>query len=302
MDALPYYKWLWRDWRSNRRVQRMSPEARGLYRELLDEFWAEGSLSEDMAQLADAANCPVEMMVRFWPEIGPCFEERDGRLYNRKMDEQRTATDRARIAMAEGGSVGGKKSNSFTRAKAAEANAKGTLNQPEAMPDIAEQSRAIAEHKQEQSRAEHIAPTSFHESKPMGTIPCSGKEKVFPFTETDVGEWQGSFPGIDVMQQLRQCRQWNIDNPTKRKTAKGMRRFINSWLSRAQDASGGTGNGTVRNNTADRQQRSLAAIAKTDAHHFGTPADDAFEGMDDRLLPEPGRDGGRFPVLDGRLD
>ena len=36
-EPLPYFKWLWRDWRANRKVQRLDYVARGLYRDLLDE-------------------------------------------------------------------------------------------------------------------------------------------------------------------------------------------------------------------------------------------------------------------------
>lgn len=42
-EPLPYYKWLWKDRRATRKVQRMSWQARGLCRELLDEFWVEGN-------------------------------------------------------------------------------------------------------------------------------------------------------------------------------------------------------------------------------------------------------------------
>lgn len=136
MDALPFYKWHWQDWRANRRVQRMPWKAKGPYRELLDEFWAEGSLPTEMSELADIVGCTVAELTELWVYIGPCWEERDGRLYNAKMDEQRTATDKARVAMANGGFKGGKASNSHTRA-----NPKPTLALPKAMPDIEEETR-----------------------------------------------------------------------------------------------------------------------------------------------------------------
>ena len=136
MDALPYYKWHWQDWRANRRVQRMPWQAKGPYRELLDEFWAEGSLPTEMHELADIVGCTTEELTDLWVHIGPCWEERNGRLYNSKMDEQRTVTDKARVAMANGGFRGGKASNSHTRA-----NPKPTLEVPEAKPDIEEKRR-----------------------------------------------------------------------------------------------------------------------------------------------------------------
>lgn len=43
------------------------------------------------------------------------------------------------------------------------------------------------------------------------------------------------YPAVDVMQELRKMVGWCDSNPSNRKTRKGVKRFINSWLSRAQD-------------------------------------------------------------------
>lgn len=48
-------------------------------------------------------------------------------------------------------------------------------------------------------------------------------------------EWAGLYPAVDVIQQLRNMKGWLDANPTRRKTRKGVLRFINSWLSREQD-------------------------------------------------------------------
>lgn len=52
---------------------------------------------------------------------------------------------------------------------------------------------------------------------------------------SDVEEWKGLYPAVDVEQQLRSMKGWSDSNPTKRKTKKGIRRFINSWLTKEQD-------------------------------------------------------------------
>jgi len=39
---------------------------------------------------------------------------------------------------------------------------------------------------------------------------------------------------IDVEHELRKAKQWLVDNPAKRKTGKGMPRFLNSWLGMAE--------------------------------------------------------------------
>ena len=57
----------------------------------------------------------------------------------------------------------------------------------------------------------------------------------FPVTERLVEEFRSAYPAIDVMGQLRAMRAWAMSNPTKRKTKTGILRFVNSWLSKAQD-------------------------------------------------------------------
>jgi len=105
MDALPYYKWLWIDYRANRKVQRMPWQARGLYRELLDEFWSEGSLPDDTERLAEVCGCTTEEFEQHWPVIRPCFTLQDGVLINAKMDSVRTPVNLMRVLEIRSGAV-----------------------------------------------------------------------------------------------------------------------------------------------------------------------------------------------------
>jgi hypothetical protein len=57
----------------------------------------------------------------------------------------------------------------------------------------------------------------------------------FGVTDSMVNEFTNLYPAVDVMQELRNMRGWLINNPKNRKTFGGIRRFINSWLSREQD-------------------------------------------------------------------
>lgn len=51
----------------------------------------------------------------------------------------------------------------------------------------------------------------------------------------EVAGYAETFPGVDVMQQLRNMRAWLQASPERRKTPRGVRRFIAAWLTRAQD-------------------------------------------------------------------
>lgn len=71
-------------------------------------------------------------------------------------------------------------------------------------------------------------------------IPIIGNgQKAYPVTKSMIAEWQETYPGIDVEQTVKECRQWNIANPTRRKTKSGIARHIVSWLQREQNRGGG---------------------------------------------------------------
>ena len=57
----------------------------------------------------------------------------------------------------------------------------------------------------------------------------------FEILETDVSEWSEAFPAVDVRQQLNAMRAWLKANPTRRKTRRGVKRFVVSWLDREQN-------------------------------------------------------------------
>jgi hypothetical protein len=69
-------------------------------------------------------------------------------------------------------------------------------------------------------------------------FPVCGKSpsKEWPLPVSKLAEYRESFPGVNIDQELRKAVQWCRDNPTKRKTAAGIQRFISSWLGRAQNA------------------------------------------------------------------
>ena len=60
----------------------------------------------------------------------------------------------------------------------------------------------------------------------------------------ELEEWKKAFPAVDVEQELRELRAWCLANPTLRKTPRGVKRFINTWLSKEQDKGRSTGRST----------------------------------------------------------
>ena len=63
----------------------------------------------------------------------------------------------------------------------------------------------------------------------------------YPISSEDVETWARLYPAVEVQQQLRNMSGWLLGNPTKRKTRRGIKRFINTWLSKTQDSGGDNG-------------------------------------------------------------
>lgn len=72
---------------------------------------------------------------------------------------------------------------------------------------------------------------------PVITLPLNDGSE-YPVSQEQSQEWAGLYPAVDVLQQLRGMRGWLLSNPNKRKTRRGIEKFINGWLSREQDKGG----------------------------------------------------------------
>lgn len=81
------------------------------------------------------------------------------------------------------------------------------------------------------------------------TFDCAGDVKTFTPTAEDVSRWQQAFPGVDVRAALLRARAWVDADPKRRKTARGMKRYLTAWLGRDQDR------GTYRNSLAVRNNQ-----------------------------------------------
>lgn len=81
------------------------------------------------------------------------------------------------------------------------------------------------------------------------TFDCAGDVKTFTPSEEDVSRWQQAFPGVDVRAALLRARAWVDADPKRRKTARGMKRYLTAWLGRDQDR------GTYRNSLAVRNNQ-----------------------------------------------
>ena len=57
-------------------------------------------------------------------------------------------------------------------------------------------------------------------------------------SDEEILAWQHAYPEVDIFAEMNVMAVWLQSNEAKRKTLKGMPRFCNSWLSRANQKGG----------------------------------------------------------------
>ncbi len=78
------------------------------------------------------------------------------------------------------------------------------------------------------------------EPEPIITLPLNTGEE-YPFFQSDLQEFAELYPAVNILQAMRGMRGWLLTNPSRRKTKRGIRRFVNSWLAKDQDKGGTSG-------------------------------------------------------------
>ncbi len=67
------------------------------------------------------------------------------------------------------------------------------------------------------------------------SLPLADGVSFFEVTESYLQEQLNLYPGINIEQEFRNMCGWLNSNPKKRKTGRGIKRFITTWLQRSQD-------------------------------------------------------------------
>jgi hypothetical protein len=72
------------------------------------------------------------------------------------------------------------------------------------------------------------------------------KGVLYHVLQDDVLAFQGLYPAVDVMQELRNIVAWVMTNQEKRKTLKGCPAFVNRWLAKEQNRFHSNGNSRTK--------------------------------------------------------
>ncbi|GEM_PF-2381097 len=87
-------------------------------------------------------------------------------------------------------------------------------------------------------------------------LPCIGKQKTWSLDDAELATLEALYPELDVIEMARKAQRWLEANPTRKKTHRGTRRFLHTWIAKDVDAGrairldapapGGNGNGTTK--------------------------------------------------------
>lgn len=199
-DPLPYYPWHVKDYRANRKVQRMSYVERGLYRELLDECWIEGAIPDDLAALADICGCPFDVMADAWAKIRPCFVEHPDNpalLLNPRVEDVREGIEDKRAKASRAGQL-----SAARKAQPMPTTVERPLTSVDDRQPIKEKESKEKESKELQTTTTAIRQKA-DESPDVGKFPATWVGRLGDFWNTHVGTIQYGRVGKDLQPMVR---------------------------------------------------------------------------------------------------
>lgn len=104
-----------------------------------------------------------------------------------------------------------------------------------------------------------LASSSESDSKLFIELPLIDKTG-YPIYEKDIETWKTIYPAVNIEQEIRNMFGWLDSNPKNRKTKSGIRRFINSWLSRSQNTARVDTNTTTTTQVIDRDPNDMSQM------------------------------------------
>jgi uncharacterized protein YdaU (DUF1376 family) len=228
-------EWFWTDRWMGSSAFLLPLEPRGLYREMLSQAWLRGArLPNSPEAVRRAVGCTEAEWGRCWPLIEGYWRVDGDSLVN---DTQLEVYEESKAAQEESSRRGAK--GAAARWKDAQADAQAMpvhmLKQCPLDPDP-----DLDLEQAQDGKTVSSVPKAAHEpvddSPTVLTFPTIGNHgPEWRLSERQVAEWKALFPGLDVTSEARKALAWIQAQPERRKTTRGMRKFIVSWLTRTVD-------------------------------------------------------------------
>ena len=235
-EQSPAFQYYPRDILSDINYQAMTWAERGMYHHLMDICWMETFIPDDPAILARVLGITPEAFSEAWKVIGKCFKggSENGQLVHPRLDIERAKQAQWKEKSARGGKLSAHKRKN-QKAKVPQQG--GCLLVPtKGQPKVnSSSSSSSSNNNLSNDRLLDGATLPTPAAEVFTELPCTGKTQTWPVTKSYIAEMAPLYPGIDIQSEILRAKGWLLNNPTKRKTAVGMTRFLGSWFAREQD-------------------------------------------------------------------
>ncbi len=216
-----------------------------------------------------------------WEEHNPWVAESDSRSEKSRLSRlaqvnKAAHTECQRLGITGLSQIEYQRWKNFTTASASDAHGKGqriASAPPAPVPDpVPDPTPVVTTTICPEPQADSEQPHSMTSSQiPVITIPLKGKTvRDYAVYQKDIDEWSEAYPAVDILQALHSLRQWNLSNPTRQKTRRGIRQHITLWLDRDQNHGGNNKAGSNPNRSSpqprtysqaqDAERRQLARM------------------------------------------
>ena len=105
---------------------------------------------------------------------------------------------------------------------------------------------AVLEKKEAKKKPKQPAIKNDENEKIAGYVPCSNG--TFEVLQSNFDTWSNAYPNVDIGAELNKVVAWLDSNP--KKTVNGCKKFLNAWLSRAQNSVKSNSGNRVSNKTS----------------------------------------------------
>ena len=257
MNKAPAYQMYASDWLKSRNVRFFTDYQRGWYIQLLNEAWAGEPQcmlpnNEKRLQLLAGVSNEARNLPDFndrWADVQRMFIESGNYVYNeRQMDELSKQILKRQIATKAGNKsalIRDKKRKALKRIKQqqlTEGNGRSTDvntngNGKATLHTSTSTSTSTSDFITNTpcSEPSKTTPNDIKLEDIFCKIPLIKKDGEFIVTKQIIAEYKETFPAVNVEQAMRECRQWSVDKPSRRKTKGGIRKHITGWMSKRQN-------------------------------------------------------------------
>lgn len=259
LPAMPVYAG---DWFKDRALRMCQPATRGIWFDLLLSMWTDdrcGMVTGTMRQLASIAGCTEEEMAAAVADL----EDTETATVTRRNTKVTLTNRRMRAEYLKRKSTAERQRKFREKADPPE-DGPGERNKDVTTPisisvSISPSGEASASCSEPAPASPEPPPSEpppdlLADDPPVLEFACSGKTPRWVLRQSHVDDWSEAYPGLDVIGHCRRALSWIRSNPTRRKTANGMPRFLNSWLEREANRGGprgGHGGSSARPQTID---------------------------------------------------